>query len=241
MASNKVFDSFFKGIPKSGLTPDFKTVANESTKQPRAKRKSDEIYNARRRAKRALEKAKQRANAATEAGQRYISSLQTAINASYAETKGAKRGQYKFAPTQLEKTLTTIASVATQPEQKQRAKRKNEIFKRDLRLSAKEAEGAKYSKAEVKLFYTATRGFWEGKPPKERNRAILEGLGVKTLEEAWQIVFENEDAQEALKRAQQAQLEATSDEDISDGQAEPPDEEGSPDYIKYYINVTSKQ
>lgn len=218
-----------------------KTVAQSSSKQPRAKTKSDEIYNARRRAKRALEKAKQRVGAETAAGQRYIASLQAAINASYAETKGAKRGQYKFEPTQLEKTLTTIASVATQPEQKKRAQRKNEIFKRDLRLSAKEAEGAKYSKAEVKIFYTATRGFWEGKPPKERNRAILEELGVRTLEEAWQIIFENEDVQEALKRAQQAQTEATSDKEMADGQEEPPDEAGSPPYIKYYINVTSKQ
>lgn len=218
-----------------------KTVAQTSNKEPRAKTKSDEIYNARRRAKRALESAKKKVTANTEAGQKYIAGLQALIESSYAEKKGPKRGQYKFDTKELTETLSTAASAAREGASTARIKRKNEIFKRDLRLSAKEAEGAKYSKAEVKIFYTATRGFWEGKPSSERNRAILEELGVRTLEEAWQIIFENEDVQEALKRAQQAQTEATSDAEMADGQEEPPDEAGSPPYIKYYINVTSKQ
>ena len=223
------------------MPPKAKKIAADSQKQPRAKKKSDEIYNARRRAKRALAKVqeKQQANP-TEAGQRTISQMQQLIESSYAETKGKKRGQYKFESERLESSLNIAAKSATRKERRERNERKNAIFERDLRLSRNpEVEGTKFEPYEVNIFYTATKQFWEGKPPGARNKAIMNAIKVDTLEEAWNIVFENEAVQEALRRAEQAQHPAESDGDISDGEFEPPDEAGSPPYIEYLVNVIS--
>lgn len=216
-----------------------KTVVEEQEKQPRAKTKADEIYNARRHARRALEKAQKRVNAGTEAGQKYIANLQQVIKASYAETKGAKRGQYKFDKEKLKETLTTVARVATQTEVRERNKRKNIIFKEEINKTRRGAE-SRFGKEEVNIFYTATREYWEGRPPGKRNEAILRGLKVDTLEEAWNIIFEDENVKEALKRARRAQKQTETEEDIADGSLEPPDEAGSPPYIKYLINVISR-
>lgn len=223
------------------MPPKAKKIAADSQKQPRTKTKSDEIYNARRRAKRALEKVQRKQNEnPTEAGQRTISQMQQLIENSYAETKGKKRGQYKFEEQSLERSLNIAAKSATRKERRERNERKNTLFERDLSLSRNtEVEGTRFEPYEVNIFYTATKQFWEGKPQSARNKAIMDALKVETLEEAWNIVFENEAVKEALRRAEQAQQPAETDGDISDGEFEPPDEAGSPPYIEYLVNVIS--
>ena len=41
----------------------------------------------------------------------------------------------------------------------------------------------------MSVFYAATRRFWRGRDPKERNRLIMEGLGVTSLSEAYDRVI----------------------------------------------------
>lgn len=71
---------------------------------------------------------------------------------------------------------------------KQKIKRKNAAFERKLNLG--QASDTR-SKLATKAFYRATQKYWQDTPAGERNEAILKGLGVETLEEAYTL-FERE-------------------------------------------------
>ena len=54
----------------------------------------------------------------------------------------------------------------------------------------------------MSVFYAATRRFWRGRDPKERNRLIMEGLGVSSLSEAYdRVLGANRKAFDALVTA----------------------------------------
>ena len=74
---------------------------------------------------------------------------------------------------------------------KSRAARSNLIFQRQINLARSGAPSTlgDSGKEAVSVFYAATRRFWRGKDPKERNRLIMEGLGVASLSEAYDRVI----------------------------------------------------
>lgn len=47
-----------------------------------------------------------------------------------------------------------------------------------------------FGQSKVKIFYRSTQRLWQGKPASERNKAIIEGLGVSSLDEAFQMVMD---------------------------------------------------
>lgn len=161
----------------------------------RAKRTSDEVYNARRRAKRLLarlerEDASGMSTLQKRAHADYIASVREQITQSYQGTRQVH--QVSEAKTRAKRAAERLDRMTTAPRKaKSRAARSNLIFQRQINLARSGApstlgEGGKEA---VSVFYAATRRFWRGKDPKERNRLIMEGLGVTSLSEAYDRVI----------------------------------------------------
>lgn len=201
---------------------------------PRAKRKSDELYNERRRAKRlAARIEKQQFGTARErsAAQSYVESLQKQIERTYV-TKGATLEE----ATKAAKSL----GVQTRREVKTASQRANEIFTRELRLASAGEEsilgemGQKY----VKIFYAATQNIWEGQPLEMRNKAILAAFGTDSLREAFMsVLWQNRAAIRAARHAGEP-VGVTDENAFFYEDAEDVEEYGSPEYIDYVTQAT---
>lgn len=236
-------------------TKRMKNVAETASKQPRAKRKSDEIYNARRRARRAaakLERQLERGNIENEnvvRTQKYINQINEAVSQSYAIKSGKKRGQYaqpiermisrfgavsELVSSGIRELPTGERAVKREGLSQAEIMRREKVFERQI-SQASSGGISMLSKEEVKIFYAATKNLWEGQNIQKRNILIKRKLGVESLEEAWEKVFEDENVKRALEQAQQAQKRISSEADISDGSRDEREEKGSPQYIKGLI------
>ena len=161
----------------------------------RAKRTSDEVYNARRRAKRLLARLEREDVSGMSTSQKgaradYIASVREQIAQSYQGTRQAHR--VPEARTRTERAAERLDRMTTAPRKaKSRAARSNLIFQRQINLARSGAPSTlgDSGKEAVSVFYAATRRFWRGKDPKERNRLIMEGLGVTSLSEAYDRVI----------------------------------------------------
>ena len=191
----------------------------------RAKRKSDEVYNARRRVKRKLERELKKENP----NKNLVESLQAKISQSYA----TKSGEYLI---DIERFQQESYSYKRSYEKVDTVdiKRKNELMRHEIN-QASIGGVSKYTKEETKIFYAATKRAWEGKPQGKWNEAIMTYYGVQTLEEAWNLVFSDENVQKALSRARASQEQVRSEQDIAEGATDEKEEIGSPDYIKELI------
>ena len=161
----------------------------------RAKRTSDEVYNARRRAKRLLARLEREDVSGMSTLQKraradYIAGVREQITQSYQETWQVH--QVAEAQTRTKKAAERLDRMTTAPRKaKSRAARSNLIFQRQINLARSGAPSTlgERGKEAVSVFYAATRRFWRGKDPKERNRLIMEGLGVSSLSEAYDRVL----------------------------------------------------
>jgi hypothetical protein len=161
----------------------------------RAKRTSDEVYNARRRAKRLLARLEREDVSGMSTSQKraradYIASVREQIAQSYQGTRQVRR--VPEAQTRTEKAAERLDRMTTAPRKaKSRAARSNLIFQRQINLARSGAPSTlgERGKESVSVFYAATRRFWRGRDPKERNRLIMEGLGVPSLSEAYDRVL----------------------------------------------------
>lgn len=161
----------------------------------RAKRTSDEVYNARRRAKRLLARLEREDVSGMSASQKraradYIASVREQIAQSYQGTRQVH--QVPEAQTRTKRAAERLDRMTTAPRNaKSRAARSNLIFQRQINLARSGAPSTLggSGKESVSVFYAATRRFWRGKDPKERNRLIMEGLGVTSLSEAYDRVI----------------------------------------------------
>lgn len=59
--------------------------------------------------------------------------------------------------------------------------------------------GAK-GREKVQLFYRVVQNLWEGRPLAERNNAIMEGLGVTSLEAAYAKIMARSDVRDVLRQ-----------------------------------------
>lgn len=171
----------------------------------RAKRTSDEIYNARRRAKRLLARLEREDVSGMSALQKraraeYIASVREQIMQSYQGT-----GQVAEEQTRVKKVAERLDRMTAAPRKaRSRAARSNLIFQRQINLARSGAPSTlgDSGRQAVSVFYAATRRFWRGKDPKERNRLIMEGLGVTSLSEAYdRVIGANRKALDSLVSA----------------------------------------
>lgn len=161
----------------------------------RAKRTSDEVYNARRRAKRLLARLEREDVSGMSTSQKraradYIASVREQITQSYQGTRQVH--QVAEAQTRTKKASERLDRMTAAPRKaRSSAARSNLIFQRQINLARSGAPSTlgDSGKQAVSVFYAATRRFWRGKDPKERNRLIMEGLGVTSLSEAYDRVI----------------------------------------------------
>jgi hypothetical protein len=174
----------------------------------RAKRTSDEVYNARRRAKRLLDRLEREDVSGMSASQKraradYIASVREQIAQSYQGTQRVH--QAVEAQTRTKKAAERLDRMTTAPRKaKSRAARSNLIFQRQINLARSGAPSTlgDSGKEAVSVFYAATRRFWRGRDPKERNRLIMEGLGATSLSEAYdRVIGANRKALDSLVSA----------------------------------------
>lgn len=174
----------------------------------RAKRTSDEVYNARRRAKRLLARLEREDVGGMSASQKrahadYIASVREQIAQSYQGTRQVH--QAAEAQARTKKAAERLDRMTTAPRKaRSRAARSNLIFQRQINLARSGAPSTlgDGGKEAVSVFYAATRRFWRGKDPRERNRLIMDGLGVTSLSEAYdRVIGANRKALDSLVSA----------------------------------------
>lgn len=174
----------------------------------RAKRTSDEVYNARRRAKRLLarlerEDVSDMSTLQKRARADYIASVREQISQSYQGTRQVH--QAAEAQTRTKRAAERLDRMTTAPRKATaRVERSNLIFQRQINLARSGAPSVlgDRGKEAVSVFYAATRRFWRGGDPKERNRLIMEGLGVTLLSEAYgRVIGANQKALDSLVSA----------------------------------------
>lgn len=157
----------------------------------RAKRASDEIYNARRRAKRLLARLEREGTAgmsSTQASARadYIASVRASIAESYQTGANARTPERaKFASEKLDRMTKTIRA------QRTRKARNDALFARQINLARIGAPNmlGEHSAEKVEIFYAATRQLWRGREPRRRNEFIVRGLGASSLSDAYDMVL----------------------------------------------------
>ena len=163
----------------------------------RAKRASDETYNIRRRARRAMQRAIKQGN--TQLAQ----ALQREIDKSYMD-KGTKR--YKQGIEQVKLNLKGLVGQEGTARGNKKVRRSNTAFLAELRKAAKGLPSAVTTRTgfqatlETNVFFAATRDMWEYVPGgNERPLETVAGiLGYDNLEEAYRHIMSKQE--EALAK-----------------------------------------
>ena len=173
----------------------------------RPKRASDEVYNARRRARRAIARLEREMSTYSTrqaaSARNYIASLQTQIAKTYSPQRAGARGVSQAA---LEAASVLRETVRTSKSRQTAATRRNEIFKREIALASSGApstiaKSTDLAQGYVKIFYRSTQEIWQGAPPEKRNEMIMSALGVSDLESAMaRVLMRNRDAVRFLRR-----------------------------------------
>ena len=158
---------------------------------PRAKRKSDELYNQRRRARRLaarLEKQKTTQSPLEKAStEGYLRELRETIERSYMPKTRAPTNDMATALGNAAYDIGTRLDRMTRPyrEPKQSAKqRSNELFVRQMRIAA--AGGTSsirgMRREEINIFYAATKDLWYGigRDPKKKIDYIMQAEFIPT-------------------------------------------------------------
>lgn len=167
----------------------------------RAKRASDENYNARRRAKRLLarmerENVSRMSMVELRARADFMESVREQIARSYEGTRDPR--EVEQARSRAEATRKRLDRMTRGPRAlKSPDDRAKAMFQRQVnlaRIGAPSLFGA-HGKEVVSVFYAATRHIWRGRDPQRRNDLIMKALGVSTLEEAFdKVLVSNMDA-----------------------------------------------
>lgn len=161
---------------------------------PRKKRASDEVYNARRRAKRLIarlerEQAANSTGVQARARQSYIQTLKDQVSKSYAASR--KKSDVK-ASRENSVTLNRMTKI---PRADRTARERSEAIFRQQLAQARVGGVSSITNAEVSVFYAATRRIWSGADVRDRNELIKKALGASSLAEAFQqVVAENAEA-----------------------------------------------
>lgn len=161
----------------------------------RAKRASDEIYNARRRAKRLLARLEREGTSGMSAAQAkaradYVNSVREQIAQSYQGTRNVREvGKAQRRAKEASERLDRMTSAPRKV--KSAGERSNMLFQRQINLARIGAPSTlgEHGKEAVSVFYAATRQFWRGRDPRKRNELIMKGLGVSSLAEAYELVL----------------------------------------------------
>ena len=187
---------------------------------PRAKRASDEVYNARRRARRLiarLEKSQAATVTENRARESYIQSLKEAVSSSYAKNRSRQ------ALADSKRYAEKLDRMTAIPRANRTASARSEAIFRQQLAAARAGSASSVTEAEVSVFYAATRRIWKGHDVRERNELIKRALGVSSLIEAFDKVMSEPKNREAVDKYN----------DFSDSETPDGERQGSPKWDAY--------
>lgn len=161
----------------------------------RAKRASDEVYNARRRAKRLLARMEREGVSGMGSVQRraradYMESVRAQIEQSYQGTRAVR--EVRSAQKRAKSASERLDRMTSAPRKvKSSRERSDMLFQRQVNLARIGAPSlfGEHGKAAVSVFYASTRQIWRGRDHKDRNKLIMEALGVDNLQDAFDKVL----------------------------------------------------
>ena len=168
-------------------------------RDPEKRARSREMDKLRKRARRAIERLNKISETTTDMRKRHaakqqLTQLQAQLDASYA----GKRSK-------------TYSAKALEAASKLRGEKVGSIkelksstydFRREMRKASKgqvSALGA-HGQLKTQMFWRATQNAWQGLSSKDRERAVLDALGVDTIEAAYNKVMNTSEMREALKQ-----------------------------------------
>lgn len=202
----------------------------------RKKTDADERYNARRRAKRYVQKLQREAQALTgkarTAQDSYIQGLQRLIQQSYITRNGTEEQAKATA-----KAQKVFDNIITKDVRTSAQARRNAVFQRELNLGSAGlgstlGNSAAASQAMAKVFYRATQKIWDGLPNEKRTEAILAHFGTDSLARAYGEVFkQNQNMLEAIRALERGEVNSIEEWFLNEGTTN--DNEGSPDYLDF--------
>lgn len=201
----------------------------------RKKRASDELYNQRRRAKRAIARIEANPNA-TRRDRAYASALKIGVSQSYVGRNAS--------PERLRASLAAgrLLSMRTAGAKAGAAERRDIMFRAQIGASSRKgANIAGMTRARSKIFFRATQRYWAGKGP-DKLASIQAAFGGAPLDEIYRMVMSQQT--EALRReyaerkARTGGLTIDPDNALQQALAENVDrDQGSPDYMVYVAEV----
>lgn len=161
----------------------------------RSKRASDEVYNARRRAKRLLARMEREDVSGMSSVQRraradYMESVRAQIEQTYQGTRAVR--EVHSAQKRAESASERLDRMTSAPRKvKSPRERSDMLFQRQVNLARIGAPSlfGEHGKAAVSVFYASTRQIWRGRDAKDRNKLIMEALGVDNLQDAFDKVL----------------------------------------------------
>lgn len=194
---------------------------------------SNEIYNIRRRAKRyikSLEKVRNKQHGrARQATNAYLRKLRSEVRKTYIKKRTSAESE------RTSKVAQSLKKLLPSEVQRNAQKRKNFVFQQEINAASQGqpsqiGRDTDTARDLIKIFYRATQNYWEGK--SDKNQAMLEGLGVSDLREAFRLVLSKNP--DAIKKMNQAKKEVKSTEEIPFFEDYESDEtDGSPNYLNY--------
>lgn len=233
----------------------------------RARRASDDIYNARRRIRRAAaaaerrgetERARQLRRAAEEtyAGRGLAANVERAASAALAALRLLPKAPDTERTRERNKQLiSALRAVQRRPSlggavsglarelRSRRVGRDNEIFSREINLASQDLPSSidradLSGKSQARIFWMSTRKLWMGAPPDQRYQRIMEALGTDSLRDAFERVLELNDR--AVRMAREAEREVSDTlRDMGDERGDEPVSIGSPPEFMYFVRDAS--
>lgn len=227
---------------------------------PRPKRASDDVYNARRRIRRASRSAERRGETerarqlrllaeSTYAGRGAASDVARAATAALAalgrlpssqdRRRSAERNRQLIGALRSASRGATSARAGARDLVRAIQARRNELFARQLNLASSGAESALdrpdlSGKAQARIFWMSTRRMWLDASPDRRYEEIMRRMGTGSLEEAFRRVMEfNSDAVESAIRVEAPVRDTL--RDLTDERGDEPVSIGSPPEFMYMV------
>ena len=209
----------------------------------RPKTRSDELYNARRRARRAIERIDRDIQAGgysddeIVAAQQYVEYLRSSLKNTYVGRVSNPQllGEvFDRAFENFDMLQSEVQSYSTSSDKL--LWQRNRLMMNEMRLASRGelTSLGELGQAKVKIFFRATQEFWDDRSiaPKDRYEAILKGMGETDLRVAFDKVMAMNP--KALKLAEEG-LRGVKN---TDGLSASDDIDGSPIYIHAVIMLT---
>lgn len=170
-------------------------------RNPERRAFSREVDKLRKRARRGIERLQKAINQSTNFLQRR--ELRQQLEGLQRDLANlSARGQNRTYTQRAREAVESLRQTEAVPAQRELKQRTTADFERAFRQAkaGRQTFLGSHGREKVQIFYRVTQRLWEGKPMAERNRAILEGLGVGSMQEAYARIMGRTDVREVLRQ-----------------------------------------